>query len=499
MGKAAGRSTDGNWRLRQRSEASLEICRARKGCTEFCFMFKVRAYLTNFYLLCLDLTITAACFLTVSWVELRSSGMSPTRQGLLTADHVLSLGCVLGVSLASLFYFRMYHSRRMHSVFTDLAILTKASMMSLIFLEGLMHFVSDFHPSHFLFVRFMVANLIVLSISRLGIRICLRQIRRRGLNTKSLLVVASPELSTRLCSKLAQGSHYGYRILGPIEVAGFTPALTPFLFEKFSEALRTSCVDEVILGLPAEARELSAAVVGECESRGINVRLVPDLLPLIQSDTQVYDLGGLPLINVRLYPTEYFGYLVLKRGLDLAIAVLVLAFCSPVFFMIAALIKLTSQGPVLLVQERMGLNGKKFKMLKFRTMRYPETWDPNTHWTKPNDLHVTPLGRWLRRSNLDELPQFVNVLKGEMSLVGPRPERPFFIEQFRQQVPDYMVRHYVKCGITGWAQVNGWRGDTSIQERFAHDLYYVQHWALSFDFKILTLTLLRSFFHPNAY
>jgi Undecaprenyl-phosphate glucose phosphotransferase len=462
-------------------------------------MFKVRAYLTNVYLVSLDLTITAACFLAVSWLELRSAGMSPTRHGLLSADRVLALGCVLGISLASLFYFRMYHSRRMHSVFADLAILTKASLMSLIFLGALVHFVSDFHPSRFFLVRFMVANLIVLSIARLAIRICLRQIRRRGLNTKGLLVVASPELSTRLCSKLAQGSHYGYRMLAPMKVSGYTPASRRSLFEKFSETLRTSRVDEVILGLPAEARELSAAIVGECESRGINARVVPDLFPLIQSDTQVYDLGGLPLINVRLYPTEYFGYVVLKRGLDLAIAVLVLAFFSPVFLMIAVLIALTSRGPVLLAQERMGLNGKKFKMLKFRTMQYPETWDPKTHWTKPNDRHVTPLGRWLRRSNLDELPQFVNVIKGEMSLVGPRPERPFFIEQFRQQVPDYMVRHYVKCGITGWAQVNGWRGDTSIRERFAHDLYYVQNWALSFDFKILTLTLLRSFFHPNAY
>ena len=462
-------------------------------------MFKVRAYLTNFCLVCLDLMITAACFVGVSWLDLRSTGRFAPQYSVLNSDLVLALGCVLVVLLASLFYFRMYHSRRMHSVFADLAVLARASVVSFIFLEALAHFVSDLYPSNSFLVQFTAVNLIVLSITRLGIRICLREIRRRGLNTRRLLVVASPELCTRLCIKLAQGSHYGYRILGPIEVAEYTTASKTSLFEKVREALRTSPADEVILGLPAEARELSEAIVGECESRGINVRLVPDLFPLIQSDTQVYDLGGLPLINVRLYPTEYFGYLILKRGLDLVIAVLVLALFSPVFLMIAVLIALTSQGPVLLAQERMGLNGKKFKMLKFRTMQYPETWDPKTHWTKPNDRHVTPLGRWLRRSNLDELPQFVNVIKGEMSLVGPRPERPFFIEQFRQQVPDYMVRHYVKCGITGWAQVNGWRGDTSIRERFAHDLYYVQNWALSLDFKILTLTLLRSFFHPNAY
>ena len=460
-------------------------------------MFRIQTYLTNFCLATLDLTITAGCFLAVSssgWL----SGTPIARHPFLEAHQALALGCVLGISLASLFYFKMYHSRRMHGVFGDLVILMKAGLASLVLLEALAHFIGDFYRSLFL-IRFTVLTFIMLGMARVGIRICLSQIRRRGLNTKGLLVVASPELRVRLCNKLAACSHYGYRILGPIEVSAYTPASRSSLFEKFSEVLRTSRIDEVILGLPSEARELTRDIVNECESRGINVRLVPDLFPLIQSDTQVYDLGGLPLINVRLYPTEYFGYVVLKRGLDLVMASLVLVLFSPIFLLVIVLIKLTSPGPILIAQERMGLNGRKFKMLKFRTMRYPETWDPETHWTKRDDPAVTPTGRWLRRSNLDELPQFLNVLKGEMSLVGPRPERPFFIEQFRRQVPDYMVRHYVKCGITGWAQVNGWRGDTSIRERFAHDLYYVQNWALSFDLKILTLTLLRSFFHPNAY
>lgn len=460
-------------------------------------MFRIQTYLTNFCLASLDLTITAACFLGVSWSE--NFERPAQGRGFMGANHALALGYVLVVSLASLFYFKMYHSRRMHSVFADSAILMKAGIASLVILEALAHFVGEFYLNSFFLIRFAITNFMVLSMARVGIRIFLRQIRRRGLNTKGLLMVASPELRVRLCAKLAAGSHYGYRILEPIEISGYTSASRASLFETFSEVLRMSRVDEVILGLPAEAREVSTAIVSECESRGINVRLVPDLFPLIQSDTQVYDLGGLPLINVRLYPTEYFGYVVLKRGLDFVMACLVLVFFSPVFLLVAALIRFTSPGPIFIAQERMGLNGRKFKMFKFRTMRYPETWDPETHWTKPGDPAVTTLGRWLRRSNLDELPQFLNVLKGEMSLVGPRPERPFFIEQFRREVPGYMVRHYVKCGITGWAQVNGWRGDTSIRERFAHDLYYVQNWALSFDLKILTLTLLRSFFHPNAY
>jgi len=200
-----------------------------------------------------------------------------------------------------------------------------------------------------------------------------------------------------------------------------------------------------------------------------------------------------------LYPTELLGYVILKRAFDISLSLAVLIVFSPLFLAIALLIKLNSRGAVFFVQERVGLNGKKFKMLKFRTMSADDALNPETHWTSAHEPHVTPLGRWLRRSNLDELPQFLNVLTGDMSVVGPRPERPYFIERFRQEIPDYMLRHYVKCGITGWAQVNGWRGDTSIRERLAHDLYYLRNWDIALDIKILLWTVTKSFFHPNAY
>ena len=222
-----------------------------------------------------------------------------------------------------------------------------------------------------------------------------------------------------------------------------------------------------------------------------------DLLPLIQSDTQVYDLDGIPLVNVRLYPAEYLRYAVLKRVFDVAVSLAVLAVFSPVYVLIALLVKLSSPGPVFFRQARVGLNGKIFTILKFRTMR--TDFNPDTHWTVPNDPHVTPVGRWLRRTNLDEIPQFLNVLKGDMSVVGPRPERPFFLKRFQRQVPNYMARHYVKSGITGWAQVNGWRGDTSISQRIACDLFYIRNWAFAFDLKIVVLTVLRMFWQRNAY
>jgi exopolysaccharide biosynthesis polyprenyl glycosylphosphotransferase len=196
---------------------------------------------------------------------------------------------------------------------------------------------------------------------------------------------------------------------------------------------------------------------------------------------------------------ESLDYAFLKRAFDLVFSSSVLVFLSPLLLLIALGVKLSSPGPIVFRQERVGLNGKTFMMYKFRTMRTSSLAVSDTGWTKPQDRRVTPLGRFLRRSSLDELPQLLNVFKGDMSMVGPRPERPHFVEIFKREVPDYMLRHYMKCGITGWAQVNGWRGDTSIRKRIEYDLYYMQHWALWFDIKILFLTLARGLCHRNAY
>jgi Undecaprenyl-phosphate glucose phosphotransferase len=300
-----------------------------------------------------------------------------------------------------------------------------------------------------------------------------------------------------VAQKIESSAHFGYRIVRRLPENEGSLAEPSQLLADLHATLTSSPVEDVIIALPATAHGLTAQVARECENRGVNVRLVPDLLPLIPTDTQVYDLDGIPLVNVRLYPAEYLRYAVLKRVFDVSASTLILALASPLYLLIAVLVKLSSPGPVHFVQERVGMNGRKFKMLKFRTMRVDLVSD--THWTVPNDPHVTAIGRLLRRSNLDEIPQFWNVLKGDMSIVGPRPERPVFLERFRRQVPEYMARHYVKTGITGWAQVNGWRGDTSIAQRVACDLYYIRNWAFGLDLKIILLTLLRSFFHRNAY
>ena len=227
--------------------------------------------------------------------------------------------------------------------------------------------------------------------------------------------------------------------------------------------------------------------------------LAPDLFRVVKPQAQVYNLDGIPLINARAYPTERMDYLFLKRAFDLSASTLLLIVLAPFLLLIALAVKWSSPGPVFFRQERVGLNGRKFWICKFRTMAMASRCISDTRWTTAQDERITWVGKFLRRTGLDELPQLLNVFRGDMSMVGPRPERPHFVEIFKREIPDYMLRHYMKSGITGWAQVNGWRGDTSIRKRIECDLYYMQHWALWFDLKIILLTLVRGLYHTNAY
>lgn len=462
-------------------------------------MFHLRARIIDFYLACFDLALSGVCYFALLRSAIEGKGAQPAWRTLFTAEHLLAMGWTLGIWLALLVYFAMYRSRRMQSPFWDVWILAKVGATSLLVLESLAILAPALDPARHFLLRFVVISFLALGLSRSGIRFALHEFRRRGHNTKTLLLVASPQLGDRLVQKILRRAHYGYRIHRCLICDRDAGESGEQIKLEFQACLCSAAIDDVILALPVEARHLAAHLVAECETHGKNVSIVPDLFPLVQRDTQVYDLDGIPLVNVHLYPTEYFGYVILKRIFDAAVSFCVLLLLSPLFLLIALLLRLTSPGPVFFIQERVGLNGRTFRMLKFRTMRQESARDPHSHWTTRNDPNVTPLGRWLRRSNLDELPQFLNVLWGDMSLVGPRPERSYFIERFRKEVPEYMLRHYVKSGITGWAQVNGWRGDTSIQERVKHDLYYMRNWALSLDIKILLLTLTRTFFHRNAY
>ncbi|OLB62982.1 MAG: hypothetical protein AUI11_03275 [Acidobacteria bacterium 13_2_20CM_2_66_4] len=257
-------------------------------------------------------------------------------------------------------------------------------------------------------------------------------------------------------------------------------------------------IDHLYVALPPEQHVQMLELIETTSRECVDVKVVPDLLQVIALRARLEDLDGVPVININDVPLQGFNTIV-KRGIDVVISSGALALLSIPIGSIALLVKTTSRGPVFYRQERMGLDGKTINIVKFRSMHHEAEKDTGPVWARENDPRVTVLGKFLRKSNLDELPQLWNVLRGDMSIVGPRPERPHFVAQFKHRIPQYMLRHKVKAGLTGWAQVNGWRGNTSIEKRIEYDLYYIENWSVRLDLKIMWLTLLRGFFHKHAY
>ena len=265
------------------------------------------------------------------------------------------------------------------------------------------------------------------------------------------------------------------------------------------EILALNVLDEIAITLSIREYSGLEQLVAECEKSGVHTKFIPDYNRIIPTKPYMEDLQGLPVINIRHVPLNDMLNATVKRAIDIFGAIVALILFSPVMLVTAVLIKLTSPGPLIYKQERVGLHNRPFQMYKFRSMEVQEPDKEKGRWTTPHDPRVTPIGRFIRKTSIDEMPQLVNVLVGDMSLVGPRPERPFFVERFKEEIPRYMIKHQVRPGMTGWAQVNGLRGDTSITRRIEHDLYYIENWTLGFDFKILFLTFFKGFINKNAY
>jgi len=357
--------------------------------------------------------------------------------------------------------------------------------------------------------RAMIGVFFGLSVSTvIGFRLCgrgvLRHLRRKGYNLRYLLVVGSGDLAQETIDSIHDHPEAGLRVIGALtgdsSRLGRTIQGVKVLgtYEQVKGLIRAHRVDQVILALPREDGDQLEKILAELDDEVVTVRLIPDLLHVMTLRSSVEDLDGLPVINLRESPLVGWAA-IQKRVFDVLTTSAVLLVAGPMMGVIAAAIRLGSGRPVLYSQERMGLDGRVFRMWKFRTMRADAEVGTGPVWTVDGDPRRTRLGSFLRKTSLDELPQLWNVLRGDMSLVGPRPERPVFIEQFRREIPGYMLRHKVKAGLTGWAQVHGWRGNTSLHERVEHDIYYIQNWTLGLDVRILLMTLWRGWIHRNAY
>jgi len=451
----------------------------------------------------LDGALLALSWLASYWLRFHALGL-PVPLGVPPLSLYLWFGAVLTpVALLVLRTFRIYRSartarlsRELWAIVQGLVIVTALAAVASYFARG--------ELSRFALLIFLLVASAVLVASRLAIRLALRSLRRHGRNLRGALVVGTGPLAAAVLEKIRQHPDFGLEVKGMVAAApppaGAEVAGVPVLgaVADLPALVERTGAEIVYLALArAEHEAEHQALEGLADSTAA-VRLVPDLARAFTLNASVEDFDGMPVVLVTESPGQGWNA-VLKRSFDLVLSALGLLVLSPVLLLIALWVRLDSAGPVLYAQERVGLSGRRFRMLKFRTMRVDAEAEGRPGWTTPGDARRTRAGRVLRPLSLDELPQLWNVLKGEMSLVGPRPERPMYVEQFRASVPRYMLRHHVKAGLTGWAQVNGLRGDTPLERRIEYDLHYIRNWSLGFDVRILFLTVLRVFRDASAH
>lgn len=327
---------------------------------------------------------------------------------------------------------------------------------------------------------------------------------KKGLNQKHIVLVGYSRAAEEYIDRILANPQWGYRVRGILDdnvEAGTVYRDIKVLgcVDNLLVILPQNRLDEIVITLGLDQYARLEEIVALCEKSGVHTKFIPDYTNIIPTKPYTEDLLGLPVINIRYVPLTNTFSAAVKRTMDVCGALAAILLFSPVMLIAAALVKLTSEGPLIYRQTRVGLHNKPFEMYKFRSMEVQTEAEERKAWTVKNDPRVTGIGKFMRKTSIDELPQLFNVLKGDMSLVGPRPERPFFVEKFREEIPRYMVKHQVRPGLTGWAQVHGYRGDTSIRKRIEHDLYYIENWTVGLDIKILFLTVFKGFVNKNAY
>ena len=453
-----------------------------------------------------DLIMTSLAFYLAYW--LRQWIAIPPPVAIAPFTEYVGMMSIQVITMLILYFFsRLYDVRRsmprldeFYRIFAATSIGTVVTIASTTFLFKNTTLELDFPRAMIIYAWLLTVILVTVGRSLL---VLLRNwLRRRGHWSDRLLIVGTGDVGRMILQKVRQMPRLGYEVVGFID--GDDPSVAEIMgvpvlggIEDIPELIRTHQIEEVIIGRPELAHQQVLAIISRCERGQVGIKIFPDLFQIIATELSIGDLGGLPLLTVRDVALRGWK-LTLKRAVDLLGSGVGLIVFSPVLMLIAVAIKLDSPGPVFYAQERMGLDAKPFWCLKFRSMRT----DAEAHgpgWTVESDPRVTRLGRFIRRFSVDELPQFINVFVGDMSLVGPRPERPVYVEQFRRSIPRYMDRHREKAGMTGWAQVNGLRGDTSIAERTKYDLWYIENWSLWLDFKIILRTVFSIFGDRHAY
>jgi Undecaprenyl-phosphate glucose phosphotransferase len=416
----------------------------------------------------------------------------------------------LGVGIIALWFFvflmgGVYRPRRTQKIWLELSTIIRTHTVAFLFLVAMVFLLLGDRYSRGVLLVFYLLAMVFLLVERVLVRTLVRNLRRRGYNLRVSLIVGNNEIAAAFVERLRLHPELGLVVKGVVQLDGqdLNPSVRTSLpilgtSADLTAVLKDNSIDQVILALKNSQRDQLDEILASLVDHNVDVRVIPDLHQFITLGCEVEEFEGLPLISLNQSPIVGWNG-VAKRVSDVIYACAALLVFSPLMFFIALMIKVFSPGPVFIRQERMGLDGRVFSMLKFRSMRVDAEASVGAVWATKNDTRVTWIGKILRRASLDELPQLINVLRGDMSCVGPRPERPSLVERFKHDIPRYMLRHKVKAGMTGWAQINGWRGDTSLEKRIEYDLYYISNWSLIFDFKIMLLTIFKGFVSKNAY
>ena len=422
--------------------------------------------------------------------------------------YFTALIIIVPILLISYAMFDLYSADRTFSVGSEFIRIVEANTITLLILNSIL-FIGSKNPYFSNFSRIMIfsfglINVVLETLFRNAVRYSLKLFRKRGFNQKHILLVGYSDASFKFIDKIYKNPGWGYHVFGIVDDnhkvgSDYRNVNVIDNINNLKSLIDNNDFDEVVITLGLNEYNKLRNVVGICEKSGIHTKFIPDYGTIIPTKPMTEDFDGLPVINIRSVPLQKFFNRFVKRLLDIVGSIFGLIIFSWAFVIIAIVIKLTSKGPVIFKQERVGLHNKKFTMYKFRSMIEQKDEDEKKAWTVKDDPRTTKFGSFIRKISFDELPQFFNVLIGDMSLVGPRPEREQFVEEFKETIPRYMIKHQVRPGMTGWAQINGLRGNTDIDKRIQYDLWYIENWSLLLDIKILILTIFKGFVNNNAY
>ena len=419
-----------------------------------------------------------------SWYLRFKSGFFVQDVGVLPAKTYFSaLFLIIPGYLLLYSIFQLYMPRRVKSYRKELMDIIRANGIGFMIFILVLYFIKQEHFSRQMLCIFFFINISLEFASRYLIRTILWKMRKQGLNQKHILMIGESQMAEQYMDRLRENPKWGYQVFAHLKDE-----------EKLERILEGNELDEVVIALRAEDYGKLERIVDVCEKAGVHTKMIPDFGNVISTRPYIEDVQGIPVIHVRRVPLNIMRNRAAKRAVDLIGATVAIILFSPVMLLTVLVVALTEEGSVIYRQERVGLHNQVFYMYKFRSMIMQDEEKEKAEWSTRNDPRSTPVGKLIRRTSIDELPQLFNVLKGEMSLVGPRPERPQFVQKFRDEITRYMVKHQVRPGMTGWAQINGYRGNTSIEKRIEYDLYYIENWTMVFDMKILILTIFKGFF-----